>query len=272
MRRNTNNQRFVEIIFGMLLIMFGLSLLSNGGGAPFGWFILMAGGMMLFRHLNRTNAELNRERPQTWQWSREEREPHLVTDAPSGTQIYAHALEAVRRAGLDPADSPVLPVDLGVMAFTSDRPPALHRTRPILDNVDYIQPFVQLSLTTRAAGKIRFEIVDSDGQILFVHEEFLDLKPGMNLISPPARLPIHDAQAMHGDWSLRVSADGIVLAEHNFQWLESTEKVIRRHVQVDGELSGEMRQMLEDNRIERMSLDDLLADQEEEALRQQARH
>ncbi|MCA9903136.1 MAG: hypothetical protein KC547_04700 [Anaerolineae bacterium] len=272
MRRKTNNQRFVEIIIGIMLIMFGLSLLFDGSAAPFGWFILTAGGMMLYRHLNRTNTELNSQRSQTWQWSREEREPHLVTDAPSGTQIYAHALEAVRSAGIDPAESPVLPVDLGVMAFTSDRPPSLHRTRPILDNVDYIQPFVQLRLTTRAAGKIRFEIVDSDGQILFVHEEFHDLKPGMNLISPPSRLPIHDAQAMHGDWSLRVSADGIVLAEHHFQWMESTEKVIRRHVQVDGELSGEMRQMLEDNRLERMSLDDLLSEQEEEVPRQQARH
>ena len=272
MRRNSNNQRFGEIVFGILLVMFGLSLLGNGGGAAFGWLIALGGAYMLYRHFNRTTGELNRERTQPWQWSDDESEPHLVTDAPSGTQIYAHALEAVQRAGLDPAETPVLPVDLGVMAFTSDRPPSLHRTRPILDNIDYLQPFAQLRLTTRAAGKIRFEIVDSDGQILFVHEEFHDLKPGMNLISPPARLPIHDAQAMHGDWSLRVSADGITLAEHPFAWTESTEKVIRRHVQMDGELSGEMRQMLEDNRLEHMSLDDLLADQEEDASRQQARH
>jgi len=276
-RRNRNNQRFGEIILGILLVMFGLSMLGSSGAAAFGWFIALGGAFMLYRHFNSTTSSLTRERreqTQPWQWGEDEheREPYLVADAPSGTQIYAHALEAVQSAGLDPADTPVLPIDLGVMAFTGDRPPSLHRTRPVLDNIDYLQPFVQLRLTTRAAGKIRFEIVDSDGQILFVHEDFHDLKPGMNLISPPSRLPIHDAQAMHGDWSLRVSADGITLAEHHFAWAESTEKVIRRHVQMDGELSGEMRQMLEDNRLERMSLDDLLADQDEEVLRQQARH
>ncbi|MBE0691014.1 MAG: hypothetical protein IH587_12925, partial [Anaerolineae bacterium] len=128
MRRNSNNQRFGEIVFGILLVMFGLSLLGNGGGAAFGWLIALGGAYMLYRHFNRTTGELNRERTQPWQWSDDESEPHLVTDAPSGTQIYAHALEAVQRAGLDPAETPVLPVDLGVMAFTSDRPPSLHRT------------------------------------------------------------------------------------------------------------------------------------------------
>ena len=141
--------------------------------------------------------------------------------------------DAVLRAGLDPATVPVLPVDLGMMVFTRDELPAVYRSRPVPDDVDYVQPFVQLRLATQATGKVRFEMIDADGQSVFIHEDMYDLHEGMNLVSPSARLPIHDAHAMHREWSMRVSADGVLLAEHRFEWTESTEKVIRRHVQVD---------------------------------------
>jgi hypothetical protein len=162
------------------------------------------------------------------------------------------------------------------MAFSSDQDPVIHRTRPVLDNVDYLQPFVQLRLPTRARGRIRFEILDSDGQILFVHEEDHEFERGRNLITPAARLPIHDAHAMHGDWELRVSADDVLIAEHRFAWQESTSKAIRRHLTEDGELSGEVRAMMAENRLQRLSLDDLLSQQDaeqeadEETPRQQA--
>jgi hypothetical protein len=90
-------------------------------------------------------------------------------------------------------------------------------------------------------------------------------------VTPAARLPIHDAHNMNGDWQLRVSADGVLLAVHPFGWQESTTKAIRRHLREDGELSNEVRAMLADSRLQKMSLDELLADQQtEEAQRRES--
>jgi hypothetical protein len=139
----------------------------------------------------------------------------------------------------------------------------IYRTRPVLDDVDYIQPFVQLRLPTRARGRIRFELVDSDGQTLFVHEEDHEFQRGRNLVVPAARLPIHDAHAMMGDWQLRITADGVLIADHRFAWQENTSKVIRRNLTADGELSNEVRAMVAENRLPHMSLDELLEPQEE---------
>jgi hypothetical protein len=160
------------------------------------------------------------------------------------------------------------------MAFSGDQEPIIYRTRPVLDDIDYLQPFVQLRLPTRARGRIRFEMIDSDGQTLFVHEEDHEFERGRNLVTPAARLPIHDAHALQGAWELRVSADGVLIADHRFEWEESTTKVIRRHLKEDGELSNEVRAMMAENRLQRMSLDELLEPQQpedSESERQQSR-
>ena len=41
-------------------------------------------------------------------------------------------------------------------------------------------------------------------------------------------------------------------------------KTIRRHLTEDGELSGEVRAMMAENRLQRMSLDDLLEEQDQQ--------
>jgi hypothetical protein len=258
------DRRFAEIVGGI-----GLLLLAFAFDSGMSWLLAVAGIYLLSRQFTQTNRAMRGESSSTVPRFRgsggrqREDETHLIDDAPEGSQIYTHARDAVLRAGLDPSTVPVLPVDLGLMVFTRDELPAVYRSRAVPDDVDFVQPFVQLRLATQATGKVRFEMIDADGQSVFIHEDMYNLHAGMNLVSPSARLPIHDAHAMHREWQMRISADGVLLAEHHFEWTESTEKVIRRHVQVDGELSNEMRQMLEDNRLEKMSLDELLGEQEE---------
>jgi hypothetical protein len=191
-----------------------------------------------------------------------ERPPEVIPSrSASAETVYRHALDSVKAAGLNPDEVRVLPVDIGVVVFRGDEVPAPYRTHPVPDDADYIQPFVQLRLPQRAIGKIRFEIIDADGQVLFVHEDNHQLQRGRNLITPAARLPIHDAHAMHSAWEMRVSADGTTLAVHQFDWEEDSAQVIRRHLSEDGEISNELRSMLAENRLQKMSLDDLLADQ-----------
>lgn len=173
--------------------------------------------------------------------------------------VYRHALEAVQRAGHDPDNVQVLAVDIGVMAFKGSSEPAVYRTWSLPDDIDYIQPFVQLRLPSKAAGRIKFEILDSAGRVVFVHEDLHNLERGRNFVSPAARLPIHDENLTNGQWGMRVSADGVVLAEHRFEFSEAAEANIRRHIGEDGEINTELRAVMAESRLPKMSLDDLLA-------------
>ena len=256
-----NNRRFSEIMLGLLLLGIGVSALFTEGNL-FMMLLVIGGIFMLVRQFE-NGKSASREKPRPRRRTRSDARPGR-DDRNHHNRIYYHALEAVEAAGHDPEAIQVLTTDIGVMAFKEDQHPVVYRTREVLDDVDYIQPYVQLRLPAPAVGLIRFEIIDSDGQKLFVHEERHQFERGRNLITPAARLPIHDAHNMHGDWALRVSADGMLLAVHEFQWQESTLKAVRRHLSEDGEISNELRAVIEENRLQRLSLDDLLAEQDDD--------
>lgn len=253
MRNYPTNSRFWEVILGLFLLLLGLSAFAEGQVPAL--LVLALGGWLLWRQFDGSRTSTP---------AAEDLQEFESSSRQSGAEtVYAHALRAAERAGMNPDAMQVLPVDIGVMAFRGDQEPSVYRTRSVPDDVDYIQPFVQLRLPTKAVGRIKFQIVDSDGQTIFVHEDHYQLERGRNLISPAARLPIHDAQAMHRDWQLRISADGTLLATHAFGWQESDSARIRRHLTEDGEVSGEMRAMLAENRLGKLSLDELLESQEE---------
>jgi len=181
--------------------------------------------------------------------------------APRQTQsdpVYRHALEAVQRAGHDPDQVQVLTVDIGVMAFKDTNEPTVFRTWSLPDDVDYIQPFVQLRLPSKATGRIKFEIVDAVGNVVFVREDAHNLERGRNFVSPAARLPIHDETITRGQWGMRISADGVLLAEHHFEFSEAANQSIRRHIGEDGEINTELRAVMAESRLPKMSLDELL--------------
>jgi hypothetical protein len=260
-----NDRRFGEIIAGIFLLMLGASGMGDGSL----WAILLlAGGIYLLARQfenNRRPEQVELPRRRSVDASPRTRE----ADRPQES-IYRHALESIAEAGLDPDETRVLPTDIGVMSFKDEDDPAIHRTRAVPDDIDYIQPFVQLRLPTRAVGRIRFEIIAADGETLFLREDEHQLERGRNLIMPAARLAIHDEQAMQGPWELRISADDMLLAVHRFDWQEPPEEVVRRHLRDDGEISSELRAAMAENRLEQISLDDLLADQEDETDEQPA--
>ncbi|MBE2268214.1 MAG: hypothetical protein IAE80_08265 [Anaerolinea sp.] len=269
------NRRFIQIMIGVFLLLAGLSSIGSAGFAA---FVVAALGFMLVarnfegaRDIFTAPRSAPRERSRSRSYRRyayddlyEEEEDTQIAVQPRADQVYPHALDSVRRAGLDPTSLHVLPVDVGVMAFSGDTEPVIHRNIAVMDDVDYIQPFVQLRLPTKAIGRVRFEMVDADGETIFVHENDHQLQKGLNLISPAARLPIHDQLATAKDWLLRVSADGVVIAEHRFGWQESASKAMRRHINADGELSNEVRAMMAENRLGKLSLDELLDDQDDD--------
>lgn len=269
-----NNRRFWEAMIGLFLLIFGLAAMTGGGSGMFPLMLGLLGFYLLARQFDKTGQGQSpfstSVRPRTRRhvdtFEDEDEEPHARTTS-GADQVFAHAIDAVRRAGRDPGVTQVLPVDIGVMAYRAGDAPVVYRTQDVFDDVDYIQPFVQLRLPQRATGRVRFELTDADGQTLFVHEDMQQLQRGRNLVTPAARLPIHDAQNTSGAWELRVSADGVLLATHSFGWRERTEKVVRRHMREDGEITNELRAAIIENEPGNMSLDDLLAYQEEEQQR-----
>ncbi len=178
--------------------------------------------------------------------------------------VYRHALESVQAAGMNPDQVQVLTVDIGVMAFKDNEEPEVYRTWSLPDDADYIQPFVQLRLPQKATGEVRFEMLDGEGSTIFVNEDMHKLERGRNFISPAARLPMHDQYGMDGGWQLLVYADGMLLAAHRFEFSEAAQSAIRRHITEDGEINTELRAVMAESRLPKMSLDDLLSYQDEE--------
>ncbi len=255
---NDLNPRVSQAI-GIGLLIFGLIALSNGGSL--GGLLLIAAGFYFLREYRKAQQEA--EVGSAYEYDRRHYEAP-VRRQPE-TQIYTHALKAVANAGLDPEAISVLPVDIGLLVYKDHEEPIVHRTQAIDRDVDFVQPYVQLRLPQKATGLVRFEIIDRDGEYVFIYEDHHDFKRGRNLLTPTTRLPIHDAYPLDGEWELRISADGVLLAVHQFGWQEPADDTIRRHMREDGEINNELRAALAENRLPELSLDELLAMQEEDA-------
>lgn len=262
----STNERIVAVVIGLLFLVGMVE-----GQSGFLVLLLILGALYAFRQREETE--------QTARYQREARDyvarevaPREKAQATAEKKVHRHAVDAVRRAGLDPDALQVLPVDIGLLSFHGDGNPVIHRKYPVDDDVDYIQPFVQLRVPVTAAGRVKFEVIDDMGQRVFVHEDNYQLERGRNLIIPAARLPIHDEQEMNGGWRVQISADGVLLARHLFEWRETDEGTadspFREHLAEDGEIGSELRAVLADSRLDQMSLDDLLAHQDEEEAQQ----
>jgi hypothetical protein len=260
-----NNRNTILLAF-ILVMLAGFALMQSSAMIVF----LLLGLLFLVRQFDNKQMEASNNYDTSYEEDYnygiddsevfEDRSVRQVQSEP----VYRHALEAVSRAGLNPDAVQVLAVDIGVMAFSTDQEPAVFRTWSLPDDVDYIQPFVQLRLPSKATGRVKFEILDAYGKQMFVHEDHHNLQRGRNFITPAARLPIHDENLLTGKWQLKVSADGVLLAQHQFQFAEASNPNIHQHLGEDGEINTELRAVLAENRLPKMSLDDLLAYQQEE--------
>lgn len=258
--------------------MFFLFMFVNMMGAGFFWFMMLGlfflfsvgamSGVREFRNsMNETQRPSSSRRvdiPET---------RHIMPVPPPPMPVIRpeelaqdHALDAAILAGVNPQKASVLPIDIGVVAYRNDET-TVHRTWRVDTRADALQPFVNLHVRQAARGRLRFEIRDDDGQMVFFYERDYSLSSGENLIMPPARMPIDQSEMQSGTWTLRVLGDNLPLAEHHFEW-QTGEKAKLETIGADGEISDEMRAMLARTRLERMSLDELLGDEGDESATQ----
>ncbi len=255
----------------ILLALGAVALLGNS----FPVILVLLGLLFLVRQFDSDSASSNVS-SQSYDYSYEyEQQPEVEEDyddyeifhqqpASAEQRVYRHALESVSRAGLDPDEVQVLAVDIGLLTTKEEGEPQIYRTWSLPDDIDYIQPFVQLRVPIEANGEIRFEIIDAVGDAVYIHEDSFKLTRGRNFLTPNTRMPLHDQMELDGKWSLRVIADGVTIADHRFEYSEAAGANIRRHIGEDGEINTEMRAVMAENRVPKMSLDDLLAYQGEE--------
>lgn len=267
MNDNNEGMRALWFIVAFLLALAVFSNLST-------FFLLMMlvlAGMWVLRNVNVnelrqnmdvfTNSAAQRSHIEDDIFDEEDEEEEPVVQR---EPVYRHALTAVENAGLNPDTVKVLAVDLGVIAFRDDGSATVYRTWTVPEDARSIQPFVTLRLPTAATGRIRFEILDAAGQSVFVSETDHRLEAGRNFINPPARLSLRNHPELEGRWQLRISADDVLLAVHRFEFAEPAAAKIRQNLGEDGEIRTDSRLLLNDTPTPRMSLDDLLAYQDEE--------
>jgi hypothetical protein len=268
--RNTWFLAFILLALGTVALI--------GSGFP---VILMLFGLLFLVRQFDTDATNNHQqtrRSDTTDWygydatSEDSYDDFTIFNQPSTTKeqsVYRHALDSVTRAGLNPDTVSVLTVDIGLLTSKGDSSPQIYRTWSLPDDIDYIQPFVQLRVPKDAEGNVRFEIVDALGHIVYVHEDQFNLKRGRNFLTPSTRMPVHDQLNLNGEWGLRIVADNITIAEHIFEYAENNSANIRQHIGEDGEINVEMRAVMTENINGNMSLDELLAHQDDADEQQQ---
>lgn len=183
----------------------------------------------------------------------------------------AVAASAMRAAGHEPAATQIQVTDIGILATHAGGEQTTHRLTPIDDQVERIQPFVQLELPVIAAGDVDFVLFDEVGEERYACTLPRQFERGRSMIiaDPPFMLA---EQRERGSWTLDVYADKVLLASHAFRWMHDRYAAARQRLSSDGELNLDAMPTAASNRpAPRLSLDDLLADQDVPARRRERR-
>lgn len=182
---------------------------------------------------------------------------------PSPMTPRALATRAIFAANNDTAQYAARLEDIGLLVYTDDGQPAISRDETIPAFARYLRPFISLywPLDQGALGRIKFELLDDRQVVRFVSEGHYVVKPGVNFITPTRQLPMGDHER-GGEWALRVSVGGELLALHRFSVVPDMGADFRAHLREDGEIAEWLARAALEVPVEPLSLDALLADQQ----------
>jgi hypothetical protein len=143
------------------------------------------------------------------------------------------AVERARRRGGAPAAGLTL-LNIGLISTeTSSEGMNFRITRsPSLDE-DGVRPFIKLHVQPDYADRhsiLRYEIIDANGDVQYVHEMRTYLRDGEMDILADHQLPLlrSERRLSAGDWDLRVTIDGALVGMHSFTVAPSLNDRYRR--------------------------------------------
>lgn len=128
---------------------------------------------------------------------------------------------ARRRSSYAPSGLTLLDVGLISLVTSSDGSMIMRRGRQISLDDSGVRPYITLNIEPNDADRnalIRFEIIDHNGQVQYVHEMKTFLRDGEMNILADTQLPLYGNERLPGagDWDLRVSVDGATLGLLSF--------------------------------------------------------
>lgn len=173
----------------------------------------------------------------------------------------AVAQRAMRRARGEQAAFSL--TDIGLLAYRDRNTSKIVRNTPVVTDTCYLRPFAEISARQRMNVQVTLALLDSSGQPVFIDKNIYLLHPKPTHVVTKTWLPLENLVHSGGSWSLVVEVNDIPLAIHRFGWVGLANNDIVEQLSNDGELSAELRQAVKTGHFRRMSLDELLADQEE---------
>lgn len=173
----------------------------------------------------------------------------------------AIAQRAMKRAQAKPVGFVL--TDIGLLAYRDRNTSKVVRNTPIVTDTRYLRPFAEISASQRMNAQVTLALLDSSGQPVFIDKNSYLLHPKPTHLVTKTWLPLENLVHSGGSWSLVVEVNDLPLAIHRFGWVGLANNDIVEQLSNDGELSAELRQAVKTGHFRRMSLDELLADQEE---------
>lgn len=175
-------------------------------------------------------------------------------------QLAKIGLQAMRNAGYEASHLRV--TDIGLLTYRTPNQPKIVRMTPVHTDTRYLRPFVEMSGSQRGETLVSLELFDDHDKPYFVGEIRARLA-GKTRLVPQTWLPLADLEAPIGRWWIVVRVNGMVMAAHPFTWVALHDNDILNQLRNDGEINDELRQAVRAGKFRPMSLDELLADQEE---------
>jgi hypothetical protein len=168
----------------------------------------------------------------------------------------------MKRANYGNVPNGVILSDVGLLAYRAPQSPKIVRTTPVMTDTRWLRPFVEVRGSNHGKSTVALEIVDNKGRTHFRDEATVRLR-GKTRILTETWLPLERIVLSGGRWSVVLIINEVRVAVHRFEWAAIGNEDILEDVHEDGEIGDELRSAVSKGKFRKMSLDELLSDQEE---------
>ena len=171
--------------------------------------------------------------------------------------------DAMRRARYDPRSSGFTLTDIGLLSYRAPENPRITRTTPVVTDTRWLRPFAEIESNLLRGVNITLRIIDGKGNILFEDNQSGSFSPRTRFVSENW-LPLENVySSRRGRWSVVVYIDGQLIGIHQFEWAHIGGDDILDQLHTDGEITPELQDAVKNGKFRKMSLEELLADQED---------